>query len=207
MYLDKPITVYVADAAARKSAPGGGSVSAMVAALAGTMCSMAANFTTGEKFKDAAPKIDAILRDCAAVTDDCLKMVEKDVIEYGAIDRAYTMPRGTEEEKQARAAAVQEAMKTAMGVPLALFRRCAELFRLLDRLVDISNPNLISDVGVSAYLADGAMHGARLNVEINCKYLKDEALVSKTRAEIEKTLAECAKIKDRVTGIVNSKVK
>ncbi len=207
MYLDKPITVYIDDAAAWKSAPGGGSVSALAGALAGTMCSMAANFTTGEKYQEVAPQIEGILKDCAAITDDCLKMVEKDVIEYGAIDRAYAMPRGTDEEKAARRAAIQEALKAAMGVPLDLFRRCADLMRLLDQLADIVNPNLVSDVGVSAYLADAAMQGARLNVEINCKYLKDEELVSKARAEIEKTMNECAGIKDRVTRTVNSRVK
>ena len=49
MYIEQPMTVYLADAAANKPAPGGGSVSALVGALGATMGQMTANFTIGKK--------------------------------------------------------------------------------------------------------------------------------------------------------------
>jgi formiminotetrahydrofolate cyclodeaminase len=134
-------------------------------------------------------------------------MVEEDVIAYGAIERAHAMPKGTDAEKEARTRALQGALKGATRVPLAVFERCAELLRLLDELVDICNPNLITDAGVSAYAAHAAMHGARLNVEVNCKYIKDAVFVADVRAEIGKALAEAERIKNRVTDRVNSRVR
>jgi len=204
MYLDKPITAYIEDLAAHKAAPGGGSASALMAAVAGALCSMTANFTTGEKYRDAATKVERILRDCKAATADCLKMVDEDVIAYNAIERAQGLPRATDAEKAARTAAMQEALKGATKVPMALFRGCAELLRLLGELVEICNPNLITDAGVSAYAAYAAMHGARLNAEINCKCIKDEAFVSKVSVEIAETLTECAQLYAGVTAKVDS---
>lgn len=204
MYLDKPITAYIEDLAAHKAAPGGGSASALMAAVAGALCSMTANFTTGEKHKDAAPRVERILRDCKAATGACLKMVDEDVIAYNAIERAQAMTRATDAEKAARTAAMQEALRGATKVPMALFRRCAELLRLLGELVEICNPNLITDAGVSAYAAYAAMHGARLNAEINCRYIKDEAFVANVTAEIARVLTGAAALYESVIAKVNS---
>jgi len=204
MYLEKPITTYIDDLSARKAAPGGGSASALIAAVAGALCSMTANFTTGEKYKESAAKVEKILRDCKGITGHCMRMIEEDVVEYSALDKAYTMPKSTDAEKEARTRTLQDALKGATRVPLALFGRCVELLRLLDELVDICNPNLISDIGVSAYAAHAAMHGARLNVEVNCKYIKDAVFVADVQAEIGKALVEAEKIRNRVTEKVNS---
>ena len=48
-YVDLPLATYLADAASAKPAPGGGSVAALVGALATTMGTMSANFTIGRK--------------------------------------------------------------------------------------------------------------------------------------------------------------
>jgi len=60
---------------------------------------------------------------------------------------------------------------------------------------------------VSAYAAHAAMHGARLNAEINCKYIKDTAFVANVRAEIDRATTEGDRIKGRVTEKVNSKLR
>ena len=61
MYREGTIADYVADASSNKPAPGGGSISAMVAVLGTTMGSMAGNFTVGKK-KFADPQKDLFKR-------------------------------------------------------------------------------------------------------------------------------------------------
>ena len=186
MYRDGKIAAYLEDAAADKPAPGGGSVSALAGALAAAMSEMAANFTAGRKkfahVEDAVRSMLDELKDCR---QRLLELVDRDVEAYGAVDRAYGMPRATPEEKAARKQAVDAAFRTAMQAPLEVMRQCARVAAVADQLADIGNPNLITDVGVSAILAEAACSAARLNVEVNLKYLDDPALRDQTVAEMD----------------------
>ncbi|RKY25787.1 MAG: hypothetical protein DRP79_06120 [Planctomycetota bacterium] len=208
MYLDRPIADYLDDCAARKAAPGGGSVSALAGALAAAMSCMVANFTVGgEKHKEVEPQAREALERSAEIMNACAKIIDEDVEAYNGYTRASQMPKETDAQRSARKEAMQNALKRAMEVPMGLFRLCREQMSIAEKMANIGNLNLVSDAGVSMLLAEAAMHGARLNVEINCKYLKDEELVAGTRAEIEKVTKECAGIRDRVMKIVNSMVK
>ena len=82
-----------------------------------------------------------------------------------------------------------------------------EALRQLVLLVDIANPNLISDVGVSAVLAEAALRGAKLNVDINLASLRDEALVKTTRDEVSALVVDSSKFLDDVMGKVEVRVR
>jgi formiminotetrahydrofolate cyclodeaminase len=77
-----------------------------------------------------------------------------------------------------------------MDAPLRAVRACRDSLRAIADLANVANPNLISDVGVSAILAEAALRCVKLNVEINLSFLKDGALVAATRREIEEAAAE-----------------
>jgi formiminotetrahydrofolate cyclodeaminase len=183
VYRDGSLMAYLEDAASRKSAPGGGSVSALAGALAAAMGEMVANFTAGRK-KYAA--VEEQVRDALSELTDAraalVELMDADVAAYGAVSAAYALPAETDEQKQARKAAVDQAMRGAMEVPLAVMQRCGQVAAATERLAAIGNPNLITDAGVSAILAEAACAAARLNVEVNLKYLADDALSAETTA-------------------------
>jgi glutamate formiminotransferase/formiminotetrahydrofolate cyclodeaminase len=77
-----------------------------------------------------------------------------------------------------------------MQVPLRIMRRCAQVGEGAVRLAGVGNPNLITDAGVSAILAEAACAAARLNVEVNLKFLKDPALSAETTAEMDELTAQ-----------------
>jgi len=207
MYRDGEIRKYLDDAASGTPAPGGGSVSAFAGALACTMGSMAANFTVGKKkFREVEPKVREILTRLDELRGKLLELADEDVEAYSVVSGAYLMPKNTPEEKAARTAKIQEALVVAMDVPLKTVRACASVIRDLRLLVDIANPNLISDVGVSAILAEAALGGAKLNVEINLAYLKDEELVRKTAGEVDGLQQEAEGIVREVMGKVKAKI-
>jgi formiminotetrahydrofolate cyclodeaminase len=191
VYRTAPVESYLADAAAKLPAPGGGSVSALAGALGATMAEMAANFTVGKKkFRDVESEVQDILDQCDAGYRKLLELMDRDVEAYSTVDEAYAMPRNTDEEKAARTKAIQGALRVALGTPLETLRQCLALIRLLDRLVETANPNLISDVGVAAILLEAALRGAKMNVEINLAWLKDQDFVSQTRQEIDAAAQE-----------------
>ena len=206
-YRTEPLETYVADAAAGQPTPGGGSVSGLVGTLAAAMGEMAANFTAGrEKFADVEAEIEAAIARLADAREKLLCLMQDDVEAYAAVGSAYGMSRKTDEEKAARRAAVQKALKDAMRAPLEVMRQCAAVGEVAERLAEIANPNLITDVGVSAILAAAAGASARLNVEINLKYIKDAELVAATRAEVEALTESMLSSRSRVGEIVSTSI-
>ncbi len=208
LYLKEPLEKYITDAASGNPTPGGGSVSALVGALGTTMAEMSANFTMGrEKFKNIEPQVKQILEVCTKGREDLLVLMQKDTEAYEKVSNAYGMPKSTPEEKAARTQTIQNALTHAMEIPLVTARCCLKMLEAIHELVNIANPNLISDVGAAAIFAEAALRGARLNVEANLATLKDEALVSNIRKQIT-TAGENAKtmlqeIMQKVFSIIN----
>ena len=200
---------YLADAASNKPAPGGGSVSALVGALAASMSEMAANFTVGKnKFASVQEQVAACLGRLEPCRRELLRLMDADVEAYEAVGAAYGMPRQSDEQKAARDEAVQRALKDAMEVPLSIVRECRVVAEMAAELVRIANPNLITDVGVSVILAEAACAAARLNVEVNLKYIKDESIAGELRPELDEIeqitaqyrRAVCVAVQDHLSG-------
>ena len=208
MYIEKPMKVYLADAASNKPAPGGGSVSALVGALGAAMGRMAANFTIGkDKFKDVEQQVIAENGKLEAAGAKFISLMQADVDEYAKYDFARTMPKDTEEQKAKRNAAMQEALKSAMAVPLEACRQAVMALEAAAKLVDIANPFLITDVGVCAICAFAAFRGAKYNVAINLQSIKDEKLVAGVKKEVASLEEKAKKLHDAVVSRVDAKVK
>lgn len=208
MYLESTIADYLSRCSADRPTPGGGSVSALAAALGITMGEMAANFTVKrEKFKEVEPRVKEVLAALESEQEKVLRAIDEDSVAYEKLSRAYKLPRTTDEEKAARKAEIQQALKGALAVPLHLVRSCVAVLKELDRLVDVANPNLISDVGVSAVLVEAALRGAKLNVEINLAYLEDPELVASTRQEVEDNARQAGALAIAITTRVEKQIR
>jgi formiminotetrahydrofolate cyclodeaminase len=184
-YLDGKLREYVDALASGKPTPGGGSAAALVGALGAALNSMVANFTVGrEKYAAVEAEVQALLAESEALRAELQGLAQADTEAYGTVSAAYRLPKGTEAEKAARTAAIQEALKVAARVPLSATRACHRVLEIAADLVDQGNPNLITDVGVAAKFALAALECAVLNAEINLRGLQDEAYVSETLEEL-----------------------
>jgi len=202
-YRTEPLIRYLDDAAAAQPTPGGGSVAAVAAALASTMASMAAGFTAGrEKFKDVQAEIEQALARLADLRGRLLDMAHEDMTAYEAIMAAYKLPKATEAEKAARAEAVRRATKASLNLVGRVLAAARDVVVVSRRLADIANPNLLSDVGVAAELALGAVHAARINAEVNLAGYTDAADATAIRRRIEKDVAEAERIADETRQAV-----
>jgi glutamate formiminotransferase/formiminotetrahydrofolate cyclodeaminase len=68
------------------------------------------------------------------------------------------------------------------------------------------NPNSVSDAGVGALMACGAVWGAGFNVKINAKDLKDRAAADKLLAEAGQIAARAQELEKEIIEIVNNKI-
>ena len=193
MLADIAVREYLGRLASNAPAPGGGSAAALAGALAAALGEMVGNFTVGKKkFAGVEEDIKRLLAVLEEQRGVLLALTDEDASAYGQVAQAYAMPRSTNEEKAARADAIQKALKAACEVPFGVCRCCAAVIGTLRELAQKGNPNLISDVGCAAKLALAALECAWLNVEINLASIKDAKFVEGRRDELEQIMAPCA---------------
>jgi formiminotetrahydrofolate cyclodeaminase len=206
-YRSEPLTRYLDDASAAKPTPGGGSVAAIAGALASTMASMAANFTTGkERFKEVEAEIAEALGYLEESRTKLVDLAHEDMDAYTGITQAYRMRRGTDDEKAARDRAIQEAIKGSLGVVEGVLESCRDVLVATLRLAGIANPNLISDVGVAAELALGAAKAARVNVLVNLVDYTDEAEKAAVRQRADRVVEQSEQIAEEIRQAVAEKL-
>lgn len=157
--------------------PGGGSVAALCGALSAALGSMVANLTLGrEKYRDVEPAIREASEQSEHMRAEFTQLINDDINAYGTLSAAYRLPKATPDEQAERSAQIQEALKGAAEAPMRIAEQARQALDLCRRLVEIGNTNVISDVGVAAITAHAALESAELNVLINLKAIKDQAL-------------------------------
>jgi len=177
---------FVNEVSVDSMAPGGGSVAALLGALGAALAAMVANLTAGKKeMFDRFDDMSALAAKGQDVKAALLRAVDEDTNAFNRIIAAARMPKGSKEEKAARAAAMEEANQYATRVPLQTAALCLEAVKLAKSAAARGNPASISDAGVSAHAARAGLAGALLNVRINLPGVKDAAF----RKDVEKKAA------------------
>ncbi len=207
MLTQKPVDTFLDELASSAPAPGGGSAAALGAAMGAALVSMVANLTVGKKkYADVQADIQHILSQSETLRRRCVKLLEEDVAAYTQVSKAYKMPRDTDEQKEARTAAIQDALKGATAVPMELAETCVEILRLCPESAEKGNVLAVSDVGVAALMAEAALRAAALNVWINLGSIKDEAFVNREGARLDALLAGKAGLKEQILTDVKAKL-
>ncbi|UCG94150.1 MAG: cyclodeaminase/cyclohydrolase family protein [Candidatus Aerophobus sp.] len=199
MYLDQPLRSFLEDTASKTPTPGGGSVAALVGSLGAALLCMVGNFTLGKpKFEKVERDIREILKEADKLKEGLSGLIQEDIEVYTRFSQTSRMPRDTSELKEKRRQALQIALKDAAQVPLTAAKLALRLLELAQLLLSKGNPNLITDVGVGALLADAALQSAALNVQINLGYIKDEEFRKRTSSVLSSMLSQGQEIKDKV---------
>lgn len=175
-------------------APGGGSVAALCGALSGALSSMVSALTHGKKgYEKAFEDAEDIGVRGQELKAEFLADVDRDTEAFNKVMAAMRLPKKTDEEKAARAAALEEASKEATMVPLDVLRRTRDAAAIARKIAEIGNKNSVSDAGVAALAARTAAEGAYLNVAINLPGIDDGRFRKDTLAEADKIRNEVVK--------------
>jgi len=181
--------------ASGESTPGGGGAAALTGSQAAALVSMVINFTIGKKkYAAVQEEMESLLQQSEALRAELLALADSDVEAFNAVTACYGMPKSTDEEKAARTAAMQDALKGAAKVPFTVAERSLEVIRLADPVGEKGNKNVVSDAASAIYLAASALNCAIVNVNINLKFIKDEAFNEELSAKRDTLLAEFATV-------------
>ena len=148
--------------------PGGGSAAALAGALAASLVEMVAGLP---KTRTGAPeereKLDAAKASAAKSGARLRELIDLDTEAYNAVTAAYKLPKGTDEEKAVRSAAIKAAMRQATEVPLETCERSAEVLRAAAHALAHGNANAASDVRTAIALCRAALDAGAENVRVN----------------------------------------
>jgi|TARA_B100001971_G_C18228106_1_gene561979 formiminotetrahydrofolate cyclodeaminase len=170
---DLSISEYITSLASSAATPGGGAAAGLTAAQAAALLEMVCNLTNRDTFPTVADQISVTNHACKSIREDLLDLTARDAQAFDQLMACYQLPRSTQEEVDSRTARLQQALRAAAGVPLEVMRETVKLAIHAALLVEIGNPNLITDVGVAIHLMEAALSSARLNVLINARLITD----------------------------------
>lgn len=173
--------------------PGGGSASALSGAVGASLLAMVAALPKPRTATaDETTRLTESGARCASISDRLAHLMDRDSEAYELVVAAFRLPKSSEQEKSARTARIQDALRVATEVPLEVMRTCAEAIQLAAAVARLGNRNASSDVRVGLELLAAGLRGARLNVQINLESITDADYIAKTRdiAEQVVTTAE-----------------
>lgn len=203
---DQSIRYFLERAGSSSPTPGGGSVAALAAALGAAMTSMAGKLSQGEKFAQFQPQITGVIQEMQSLSGECEKLLQADMASFDQYMDALKLPKSTDEEKQRRKNALHQAALQAIDVPLRLITACRRGMIHTRSIAEISNKNLISDLGIGAILLEAAAQSALLTVEINLAALADPELAQQYRERLSALMEEISKLKGSVLQVVRSRI-
>ena len=189
-FRDLSIDDFTARLASSDPVPGGGSASAVAAALGASLVTMVGSLTTGRpKYVDHEPMLAWVIDTGRRLSDRFLTLADEDAEAYAGFAAALKLPRDTEAEIVARTKAMQAAARRASEVPLRCLEASLDLVGAAEVLAGRSNPNAASDVDVAALLGEAAARGAAANVLINLPSTGDPEFEGATTARVTELLA------------------
>ena len=198
---------FARETASESPAPGGGSISAYMGALAAALGTMVANLSAHKRgWDDRWKEFSDVAEQGQAVMQELLDLVDEDTAAFDRIMACFGMPKGTDEEKAARAAAIEDATLYAASVPLKTMEAALKALPLALEMARKGNPASASDAGVAALAARAACRGAELNVRINASGLKDKAPAEPLIARAAEILREAEALEAQVLEAVNGHI-
>jgi formiminotetrahydrofolate cyclodeaminase len=194
---DREIASWLEDLGSASPTPGGGAAAGVAAATGAALIAMVGHLTIGKKgFEDLDARLRSMVETAEQEREGFLALADQDAQAFEAVMASFKLPKGTEEEQQARTMEIQHAYEAAAAVPLELATRAVQLMELAEDATAMGNPQAASDgVSGAAHLYCAAVC-AIANVEINAAGLKDEA-------KGQGLVAECDALRARADGLLH----
>ncbi|MFZ4704980.1 MAG: glutamate formimidoyltransferase [Bacteroidales bacterium] len=205
--MDMTCKGFADETASESPAPGGGSISAYMGALGISLATMVANLSSHKPGWDERwEEFSAWAEKGQVLKNDLIFLVDEDTRAFNRIMDALGLPKGSDDEKKARTAAIQDATRYAIEVPYKVMQKSFESMAIIRAMAETGNPNSVSDAGVGALAARSAVLGAYLNVKINTSGLNDKVFVEDILSKGAELEQQAIRQEQEILAIVNAKI-
>lgn len=176
--------------------PGGGAAGAIAGAAGAAMIAMVGRLTVDkEGFEDVRERMSELVDTADRARASFLELADRDAHAFDSVMLAFKMPRGTDEERAARSAAIQAGYERAAAVPQDVARAAVDLMAMAEDATAMGNAQAASDGFSAAASLYCAALCAIANVEINAASLKDASVR-------ERMLDELASLRTRADRLL-----
>lgn len=174
---------YLTELGAKEGTPGGGSATAYIGAMSAALIRMVADIQKDKKkYAEHKESIEDALSKAHKLREVFEQLAKEDAVAFEPVLKAYKLPKGNEEERNARNEAVEKAIKGAARPPITMLVKSHELLDLIEELTKMKmKGTIINDLIVALLFMSTVLETAVLNVTINTKLLSDE----ETRFQLE----------------------
>ena len=205
--IDFKLDDFADETAGESMAPGGGSIAAYVGTLGVSLGTMVANLSAHKAGWDNKWKL---FSDWAvkgqAYKEQLLFLVDEDTNAFNKIIDGFRMPKDTNEEKQARALAIENATIYATEIPFKVMETAFQSMEVMQAMLKDGLQNSLSDAGVGVLCARTAVIGAYFNVRINAKDIKDRAFAASILAKAAIIYEQTIAIENDTIAFIDSKM-
>ncbi len=168
---DPTLSDFLDAVAAAKPTPGGGSVAALVGALAASLCLKGARLDrrTDEE------------QDLAQLKDRLRQLIQADADAYATLSDAYKIPKLDPD----RQTSITLALHRATEIPLNIAEAACEAGRLLHTICESAKPLIRSDLTVGLHMAIAAASAGLFTAKTNIQYQSNPQLTDRVLSRIK----------------------
>lgn len=188
---------------------GGGAMAGVTLAGAAASAELVVRFAARRKANAAhRAEIEEILGGIQALRPRFLSGADEDLDALAwllATQRAVKQAESPSEREQAKER-IHQATVHAAAIPIELASSALMLLRLIERALPFATRFTISDLGVAATLANGAISAALLTSDINIALLDGSPTAGELQAMATAIRTEASPLGDRIVGRVRTRI-
>ncbi len=197
---------FIEELAAPTPTPGGGSAAAYAGAMGAGLVAMVAGLTIGKKkYAEVEAEMQAIRVMAESLRKELTQAVDDDAASFEVLLATFKLPKDTDEQKDARNAAILTATLNAAHIPLHVAEDVVKVMELALKCAQDGNVNAISDAMSGFALSRAALTAAGYNVKININSLEDKSAGEKLLEELADLEKKATKLEKEIRHVMKER--
>jgi formiminotetrahydrofolate cyclodeaminase len=193
MLTDDPLVELFEAFASPSPIPGGGSAAAVASGLGVSLLRMAAMLPrTRTESDEELAAVSGVASALVGLQQQLTARANDDAAAYTRVAAAYKLPKTSGTEQTSRESAIQESLRAATEVPLAIMRLSAGALTLARTVAARRRRAVASDVAVAIAVLRAGTEGANRIVRANLAALSDRHYIDAAGREAASLLEQAA---------------